>query len=97
MKLENLTTALHLAEQLKQVDKAISQIAVPLTTFTTNSPNWGRSSDTGLYQLNMTQYSDGSGFKVDLTGCCVGLEVLKCVEQLLIQKRASIQAEIESL
>ncbi|NBR07560.1 MAG: hypothetical protein EBT92_17590 [Planctomycetes bacterium] len=97
MKIENLNKALQLAEQLKQVDKAITQLSIPLTQFTTNSPNWGISSETALYQLHMTQYQDGSGFKVDLTGCCVGLEVLKYAEQLLIAKRRGIQLEIKSL
>jgi hypothetical protein len=97
MKIENLSKALLLADQLKQVERALVSIGKPLTRYTRDSENWSQASDESLYNMNLTEFGDGSGFKVDLTGCAVGMSVLKLTEQLLQAKRSDILTEIAGL
>jgi len=97
MKIENLPIAIRLSEQLKQVDSALLRIKKPLSEYTSNGANWSRSSDNVLYNLNITQHSDNSGFNVDLTGCCVGIEILRYTEQLLLAKKSDILTELAAL
>lgn len=97
MKIENLPTALRLNGQLKDLDRALAELA-KTDCFTKNSPGWGVSSDeTSLYQLHVAQYKDGSGFNVDLAGLEVGVEILKYTKQLLEAKRADICRQIAEL
>ena len=96
MKIENLPIAIRLNGQLKDLDKALAELANS-ECFTKNSPGWGVSNETSLYQLHITQYKDGSGFHVDLTGLEVGVEILKYTKQLLEAKRADILREISEL
>lgn len=97
MKIENLPIVQRLVGQLAEVDKALIALSKPRSTFTENSPGWGRASDTKLYNVCITQYKDGSGFNVDLSGCCVGVELIKYAEQLLLAKRSDILTEISGL
>ena len=96
MKIENMQTAIRLNGQLKDLDKALSELS-KTECFTKNSPGWGMSNDTSLYQLHVTQYKDGSGFNVDLAGLEVGVQILKYIKQILEAKRTEIVKEIESL
>ncbi len=50
-----------------------------------------------LYSMYMMQYSDGSGFNIDLTNCGIGLEVLRHTLELLKSKREDILKQIEKL
>ena len=96
MKIENLPTALRLNGQLKDLDKALAELA-KTDCFTKNSPGWGVSDETSLYQLHIAQYRDGSGFNVDLAGLEVGVQLLKYAKQLLEAKRSDILREISEL
>lgn len=96
MKIENLQTALRLNGQLKDLDRALDALT-KTDSFTKNSPGWGVSDETSLYQLFITQYKDGSGFSVDLAGLEVGVQLLKYAKQLLEAKRSDILREISEL
>lgn len=96
MKIENLLTAQRLAEQLKELDKALAELG-KTDKFTKNSPGWGGAAEDSLYRLHIAQYKDGSGFNVNLTGLGVGVQLLKYAKQLLEAKRSDILREIADL
>jgi hypothetical protein len=96
MKIENLLTAQRLAKQLKELDEALAELG-KTDKFIKNSPGWGVPDENGLYQLHVTQYKDGSGFNVDMTGLDVGVQLLKYAKQLLEAKRSDILREIADL
>lgn len=54
-------------------------------------------SPNSIYNVHLSQFGDGSGFHVDLTGMQVGVELLNCTKQLLEEKRDAICQEISEL
>jgi hypothetical protein len=96
MKIENLKRAQKLDDQLnKKVIPAIKKIEELLKKRKRNSDGSGYGEE-GLYSLHVSEYSDGSA-GIDLTGCCVGIEVLKFTKELLTTKKKEIEAEISLL
>ena len=97
MKLENRGRYNQLSDQLNCVENALRTVEPVLVKFTKDNPPWGTFDGRALYSFSISQYGDGSGFDIDLAGCCVGLEVLRHTHKLLKAKQAEIFAEIETI
>lgn len=96
MKIENLLTAQRLASQLKDLNRALEELN-KTDKFTKDSCGWEVAGPTGLHQIHLTQFGDGSGFHVDLTGLQVGVKLLNYTKQLLEEKREDIHRQIAEL
>lgn len=85
MHVDNFEEVSNLLTIIKQLNKAYSQ------TFKFID---GR--DESGYSMNISKHSDGSGNRVDLTGCMVAKEVIKAVQREIENKFESVVAELES-
>ena len=49
------------------------------------------------YSMVLSKYSDGSGGKVDLSGCYVGNEILDATRKILEEKLAKVAETLQAL
>lgn len=97
MKIENIHRAAKLSEQIKSINRALETLTVLCDKYTINSDGNQVMSPNSIYAVHLSQFGDGSGFHVDLTGLQVGVELLNCTKQLLEEKRNDICQEISEL
>ena len=103
MKLENLEQAKRLGSKLKDTEKALTELEANLVKYTTDTDGSNAASETALYNFYLAKYKDGSGFGgdglggIDLTGLCVGLEIMRFVRGVLVKKRLELIKQIELL
>lgn len=97
MKIENLQKAINLSESLKMVNSAIKNTENFLNSKSGDSLPGVPSSKNSLYGFNISEYSDGSGQSISLSGCGIGMSILKFTLKELKAKKSEIEKEIESL
>lgn len=97
MKVQNLHRARQLQEDLQIVNQAIKNATEVTSKFKTDTEGHSSSSEDQLYSFHIAEHRDGSGFKIDCTGLCVGIEIVKFTLQKLQERKQKILDEIETL
>ena len=97
MKYENANCVSNLLEKVRKLESARAALASAVNRHDTDLNHWDVGGPRGLYQLGINQYRDGSGINVDLTGCAVGIKVLKFTLKTVEEEIAAIVKELEAL
>jgi hypothetical protein len=98
MKITNLTRAKQLSDDLYRIENAITAAEKMVNRYTKDVDGRQAPSNNGLYQLHIGEYRDGSGDNhLDLSGCMVGVDILKFTLEKLKKQRKKIIDEIETL
>lgn len=97
MKIENLKKVQELIEILVSVDDAIFEATEFLAKFKKEISGHDVEGKDALYSFQLCQHQDGSGYRIDLTNCGIGIAVVKHTLAVLTIRRDSIVKEIESL
>lgn len=97
MKIENLVRANRLAAARKNALAAIAKIDNRLIDAAESDGGHALRDKRPIYTFHLTENSDGSGFRADLTGCKISIPVLKFTRDLLEKRLDEIDAEIATL
>lgn len=96
MKPENYNTVRRLMDNLHTAQKADEAIYQLLHGKTLHDSDGGFTppNHKGIYTLFLTEHSDGSGFKIDLTGLQLGTTLLEIIALQVKGRLAAINEEI---
>lgn len=97
MKIENIHRAAKLGEQIKILNRELQILTVLCDKYTSDSDGNQGTHSNSICTIHLTQFGDGSGFHVDLTGLQVGVKLLNYTKQLLEEKREDIHRQIAEL
>ncbi len=97
MKIENLKKSNQLADIYGKLIKQIAELKKILSKYKSDTDGFDVSKNDQLYQLHISEFGDGSGCQVDLTGFKIGLDVLNFTLIRMEQKKIQLEKEIESL
>jgi SMC interacting uncharacterized protein involved in chromosome segregation len=86
MKLENLNRAINLKDKLQAINIAVTETKKAIDK-----------KDKHFYRGILSEYSDGSGFKISLENTDVLEDILAFTLKMLLLKKIEIEKEIESL
>ena len=93
MNIDNIEKALAIKKRIEKNTEAIKNIDKILQKYPGgDSDGSSYSGDQKIYSLYLTQYSDGSGIKVDLSGSMIQTDPLETVMGMLEQQ---IEEDIE--
>jgi hypothetical protein len=98
MNIDNIEKALYLKIRIQDNEQAIKDIDKLLIKFPHgNSDGKNTSRDGKIYNLYVSEYTDGSGCRINLTGSMIQTELLESVMDLLNKQIEKDKKEIESL
>lgn len=97
MKYENANYVSNLLLKVKRLESARVELTSAVNRHDTDLNHWDVGGPRGLFQLGINQYRDGSGINVDLSGCAVGIKVLKFTLKTVEEEIAAIVKELETL
>ena len=97
MKIENLKRVGALSEVLTAIDAAIKQAEAFISKKKVNASGIFPSGPTNLFNLNISEFGDGSGLAIDLCNCGVGVQIINYALEQLRKQKLVIEKEIESL
>ena len=98
MNINNIEKAVKIKERITQNSLNLKTVLRWLDSYPNGSSDGsGHSSDGKIYNLHVSEWRDGSGLKLDLTGSLVQSEILKNIAGLLEDQIQKDLAEIESL
>ena len=87
MKIEDFDRVAELMEQRKRINEAIADVKEYRDDIRLKEGYYGC----------FAKYSDGSGDRISLEGCCVEHEVLQAIDEVLHEKYNSIIADLQKL
>ena len=99
MKPENLDKARQAIGNLKRAKMALSAINNLLddARFYESDGGISPSNSRAIYSFVLSEFNDGSGFKVDLSGVGITTFVLQATREFLITRIPALEKEIEAL
>ena len=97
MNIVNYEKVKRLMRQLETLEVALKDIGKFLDEYCGDSDGSYCLGESLLYSFYLHECEDGSGQKVDLTGCMLGYSILHYVEERIEKRIAEVKAEIEKL
>jgi hypothetical protein len=93
MNIDNIEQALFIKKRINNNNAAIKKIDSLLAKYPHgDSDGKSKSGDGKIYNLNLVEYEDGSGFSIELTGSLIQTQLLENAIQLL---EAQIEKDIK--
>jgi hypothetical protein len=97
MKRENIHTARRIVDQLALIDNNIRNVDRIFENYTSESDGGNVSDKNPMYQLHVSEYADGSGVHVNLSGLKINFDILKFIREKMIQRRNELESELATL
>lgn len=97
MKIENMSKVRRIEENYANAKKAYDQVSILLARNPIDCDGGVGKGQLPIYQLYLSEFKDKSGFCLDLTGVCVGVDLLKSLQYLLQERMVQMEKEIADL
>jgi hypothetical protein len=98
MKLENIKLANRIVDRIKKLNEAKEKVETILNAFDGDSDGTSSLGAQLLYGFHIGEYKDNSGKNhIDLTGCMLGMSVLRDLESKINAQLLSDHALLETL
>jgi hypothetical protein len=94
MKYENFKKAEYIKDRIDKLKEAQKELKVWLKDYPNGDSDFGATTaDKSIYSFYISEYGDGSGFQIDLSGCLMADDILRGLEKTL-EKRIKEDMEL---